>query len=56
MVITPATWPVTPAASVTFKTSGNSTTAAVGVPVIWPVEVFSVSPAGRVPALPRPQG
>jgi hypothetical protein len=35
--------------SVTLKVSGVLVTAAVGVPVIAPVEALRLSPAGRVP-------
>jgi len=35
--------------SVTWKVSGVPFTAAVGVPVIAPVEAFSVRPAGSAP-------
>ena len=35
--------------SLTLKVSGVALTAAVGVPVIAPVEAFSARPAGSVP-------
>ena len=35
--------------SVTLKVSAVVFAAAVGVPLIWPVDEFSVSPAGSVP-------
>jgi hypothetical protein len=35
--------------SVTLKVSGVLVTAAVGVPVIAPLEAFNDSPGGRVP-------
>ena len=37
--------------SLTWKVSGVADTAAVGVPVMAPVAVFSDSPAGNVPLL-----
>ena len=38
-------------ASVTWKTSLRFETAAVGVPLISPVEEFKVKPAGRAPVM-----
>src|SRR5258707_12859363 len=37
--------------SVTLKLSGVALTAAVGVPLINPLDAFNVNPAGKVPAV-----
>ena len=37
--------------SVTWKLSGVAFTAAVGVPLIKPVDAFNVNPAGKVPVV-----
>jgi len=47
LVLVPA---AVPRESTTFAVKGNDP-AAVGVPVIAPVDAFSVSPVGRLPAM-----
>ena len=48
MIVIAQAEPVAPFASVTFTAK---VPAAVGVPVIAPVELFSVNPAGSVPTI-----